>query len=103
MKLVLFSWICAVLFLSACQKESFTIQQNCVNMYVELLIAHENYGHDLTMFQHAKNGALSNYDISYKDMQSHINKIEKRPELWEEFQQAVVARIKEIKTNYKGD
>jgi len=93
----------AFLLISSCKKDTFEIQTNYVNMYVELLLAYENYNSDTKKFYQAKNGILSNYPVSYTDLKKHIQEIQKRPELWEPFQNQVQAKLKEIKINYKGE
>ena len=95
----------AVLLISTpgCRKKEFHIQEKFVNLYVELRLATlANQGNEKRAAE-ARRVILHSSGVKPEEFKKYMKEIEKRPEVWVEFQTRVMESINEMEKNYKGE
>ena len=105
--LILPSWpflaFIALILAVGCQKEKFQIDQKFVNLYVDLRLATIGNPRDANRAAETRRIILAQYEVQPEEFTAYLKKIEKRPEVWVEFQNKVLERLKQAEKTHKGE
>lgn len=86
-----------------CKKEKFQIDQKFVNLYVDLRLATIGNPRDAKRAAETRRIILAQYEVQPKELTAYLKRIEKKPEVWVEFQNKVLERLKQAEKNHKGE
>ncbi len=85
--------VLAALLLSACSKDTPTVDERLVSTFVEIRMVEQNYGAESPAGRLARKGVLERHGYTRETFAAACDKVLEDDAMWIPFQQAVVDRI----------